>query len=97
MHRILIVCLAALALEPLKAQDSFVAPNDRTVIATTEQSNSDDPVHMLYISNNSTVPIVVFGVSLVQCENVKQSCGPRDQSRAEADRGARALRGRHDR
>lgn len=77
MHRIFIVCLAALALHPLRAQDLFIAPNERTVIALSEQSNSDDPAHSLYISNNSTVPIVVFGVTLVQCENVKQSCGPR--------------------
>jgi hypothetical protein len=75
--RFRIICLLALALEPLKAQDVFVAPSDRTVIASTEQSNSDDPVHMLYISNNSTVPIVVFGITLSSCENVKQSCGPR--------------------
>ena len=77
VHRILIVLLAALALEPLGAQDRFVAPSPNTVIASTEQSNSDDPVHMMYVSNNSTVPIVVFGVALTACENVKQSCGPR--------------------
>jgi hypothetical protein len=77
VNRILLGCLLTLALEPLKAQDVFVAPNERTVIASTEQSNSDDPAHTLYISNNSTVPIVVFGISLTACENVKQSCGPR--------------------
>ena len=66
-----------LAVEPIRAQDRFIAPNDYTVIATTEQSNSDDPAHSLYISNNSTVPIVVFGIVLTQCENVKQSCFPR--------------------
>jgi len=77
VSRILVGCLLALALEPVKAQDVFVAPNDRTVIASTEQSNSDDPAHMLYISNNSTVPIVVFGITLTACENVKQSCGAR--------------------
>jgi hypothetical protein len=77
VYRLLIVCLAALALEPLEAQDRFVAPNDRSVIASSEQSNSDDPIHMLYVSNNSTVPIVVFGVSLTSCENVKQPCGAR--------------------
>jgi hypothetical protein len=77
VHRILIACLAALALQPLEAQDRFVAPTERSVIATSEQSNSDDPVHMLFVSNNSTVPIVVFGVSLTACENVKQPCGPR--------------------
>jgi hypothetical protein len=77
VSRIILVCLLALAIEPLKAQDRFVAPTDRTVIALTEQSNSDDPVHMMYVSNNSTVPIVVFGITLTACENVKQSCGSR--------------------
>jgi len=77
LTRIFIACLLALALEPLEAQDRFVAPNERSVIASSEESNSDDPVHMLYVSNNSTVPIVVFGVALTACENVKQSCGPR--------------------
>ena len=77
MTRILVGCLLTLALESVKAQDVFVAPNERTVIASTEQSNSDDPAHTLYISNNSTVPIVVFGISLTACENVKQPCGPR--------------------
>jgi hypothetical protein len=77
VHRLPLAILLALALEPLKAQDRFVAPNQYTVIALTEQSNSDDPVHMLYVSNNSTVPIVVFGISLTACENVKQSCGSR--------------------
>ena len=77
MTRLFIACLLALALEPLQAQDRFVAPTERSIIASSEQSNSDDPVHMLYVSNNSTVPIVVFGVSLSACENVKQSCGPR--------------------
>jgi hypothetical protein len=77
MQRTFLFCLIVLALEPIRAQDVFVAPTERTVIATTEQSNSDDPAHSLYISNNSTVPIVVFGITLTQCENVKQSCGPR--------------------
>ena len=77
MQRIILSCLIVLALEPIRAQDLFVAPNQRTVIATTEQSNSDDPAHSLYISNNSTVPIVIFGITLTQCDNVKQSCGPR--------------------
>ncbi len=77
MTRILIACLLAFAIEPLKAQDRFIAPNQYTVVALTEQSNSDDPVHMMYVSNNSTVPIVVFGITLTACENVRQSCGSR--------------------
>jgi hypothetical protein len=32
---------------------------------------------VLYVQNSSTVPIVVFGISLTECENVKQPCGGR--------------------
>jgi len=83
----------ALALEPLKAQDKFIAPNEYTVIPLTEQSNSDDPVHMLYVSNNSTVPIVLFGITLSSCENVRQSCGSR-RTNIKIDAGRRANVGR---
>ena len=77
MQRTILLCLVVLAVEPIRAQDVFVAPTNWTVVGSTEQSNSDDPAHSLYVSNNSTVPIVVFGVSLTECENVRQSCGPR--------------------
>ena len=93
MTRLLLLCLLAFALEPLRAQDKFVAPTQWTVIGTEEQSNSDDPAHSLYISNNSTVPIVVFGIALTQCENVKQSCGPR-RTKIRIDAGRRENVGR---
>ena len=93
MPRIILVCLLALALEPLKAQDKFIAPNEYTVIPLTEQSNSDDPVHVLYVSNNSTVPIVLFGITLSSCENVRQSCGSR-RTKIRIDAGRRANVGR---
>ncbi|MEO8620900.1 MAG: hypothetical protein ABI625_07535, partial [bacterium] len=31
-------------------------------------------MHLLYVSNQSTVPVVVFGVLLTSCQNVKQIC-----------------------
>jgi len=91
--RIALACLLALALEPLQAQDKFIAPSQYTVIPLTEQSNSDDPVHMLYVSNNSTVPIVLFGITLSSCENVKQSCGSR-RTNIKIGAGRRAQVGR---
>ena len=93
MPRFVLACLLALALEPLQAQDKFIAPSQYTVIPLTEQSNSDDPVHMLYVSNNSTVPIVLFGITLSSCENVKQSCGSR-RTNIKIGAGRRAQVGR---
>lgn len=93
MQRTLLFCLVVLAVEPSRAQDVFIAPTNWTVIATTEQSNSDDPAHSLYVSNNSTVPIVVFGVNLTDCENVRQSCGPR-RTKIKVDAGRRTNVGR---
>ena len=53
----------------------YVAPTNETVIATLEQSGTSEvPVHVVYVANNSTVPIVVFGVVLRDCENVRQRC-----------------------
>jgi hypothetical protein len=56
------------------AQDVFVAPTHNNVIASSEQSAGPLTAHLLYVSNESTVPIVVFGVLLSSCENVKQMC-----------------------
>jgi hypothetical protein len=59
------------------AQEIFVAPNANSVFASTEQGFGNEGAHQLIVTNRSTVPIIVFGVTLYQCENVKQSCGGR--------------------
>jgi hypothetical protein len=56
------------------AQDIFVAPTRNSVTGSSEQSFGPGPAHLLYVSNQSTVAIVVFGVVLTSCENVKQMC-----------------------
>jgi hypothetical protein len=55
----------------------YVAPSNDTVVSTLEQSGtSEQPVHVVYVTNNSTVPITVFAVALSECENVRQRCEP---------------------
>jgi hypothetical protein len=60
---------------PLAAQDRFIAPTIYNVSAVTEQGIGDNPAHALYVQNSSTVPVVVFGILLTECENVRQPCG----------------------
>ena len=74
MHRILLAALFSVAASA-SAQTIFVAPSSRTILGSTEQSNGAIPAHVLMVANQSTVPIVVFGVTITQCENVRQWCG----------------------
>ena len=59
------------------ARQAYVAPSRATVVSTTEESQGPPPAHVIYVENRSTVPIMVFGVSLSGCENVRQQCSPR--------------------
>lgn len=58
------------------AQKRFVAPTDRTVFLEYEEGYGSTPMQIAYISNMSSVQIVVYSVTLRDCENVKQSCNP---------------------
>lgn len=69
-----LLALAAAVAGPASAQDIFVAPTRNTIVASSEQSYSSSPAHVLYVSNRSTVPIVVFGLTLSDCENIRQAC-----------------------
>jgi hypothetical protein len=77
VRRLLLSSFLLCASGPLAAQDVFVAPSVSSILAFTEDGIGENPAHVLYVVNNSTVPIVVFGVILSQCENVKQPCGSR--------------------
>jgi hypothetical protein len=73
--RIILGLLALLSFNTLaSAQEVFVAPTRNSIIASSEQSSGPVSAHLLYVSNQSTVPIVVFGILLTSCENVKQMC-----------------------
>lgn len=43
---------------------------------TTEMSHGGEG-HAVYVTNNSTVPIVVTGVHLYDCDNIRNRCEPR--------------------
>jgi hypothetical protein len=53
---------------------TYVAPNDQTIVASTEEAQGTSIAHTIYITNLSTVPVRVYSVSLRSCENVKQQC-----------------------
>jgi len=77
VKRVLVLALLLAGSAPLAAQDRFIAPSSSSVNAFTEEGIGDNPAHVLYVQNSSTVPIVVFGITLSECENIKQSCGSR--------------------
>jgi hypothetical protein len=57
-----------------QSQLVYVAPSNDTIISTTEEGHGATPSHNIYVVNESTVPIIVFGVALRDCENIKQQC-----------------------
>ena len=59
------------------AQKVYVAPSNDTITSTTEEGMGGSPVHNIYVVNGSTEPIIVFGVTLRECENIKQPCEPK--------------------
>lgn len=57
-------------------QRVYVAPTNDTISTTTEQGLGNTPSHNIWVVNTSTEPIIVFGVALRECENIKQHCDP---------------------
>jgi len=57
-------------------QHAYVAPSRLTIVSTTEETQGPPEAHLIYIENRSTVPVMVFNISLTGCENVKQQCSP---------------------
>ena len=52
----------------------FVAPSNSTIEAGTDMSFSEG--QYIYIINHSSAPIMITGIHLIDCENVKNSCLP---------------------
>lgn len=72
------ICLAfAIAGCASQGQRVYVAPTNDSITTTTEQGLGSTPSQNIYVVNGSTVPIVVFGIALRECENLKQRCEPR--------------------
>lgn len=59
------------------AQRAFVAPSNETITSDTEVRQDNPPTHLIYVENRSTVPVRVFSVTLSNCENIRQPCGPK--------------------
>lgn len=51
----------------------FVAPSMETIQSGTEMAFSGDGQYV-YIINHSSVPIVITGLNLVDCQNIKNRC-----------------------
>ena len=60
-----------------QSQRVYVAPTNNSIFTTTEQGLGSTPSQNIYVVNASTEPIVVFGVALRECENIKQRCEPK--------------------
>lgn len=76
MKSIFLCALLLSSAASLSAQDAFIAPTSRTIIGSADFGYSVDRSHTLYVRNESTIPIIVFGVVLRSCENVKGDCFP---------------------
>jgi hypothetical protein len=66
--------LAVLTTSTAAGAQQFIAPTRHTIIGSSEQSGGPNEGHTLYVANQSTVPVIVFGLKLSSCENVKQWC-----------------------
>jgi hypothetical protein len=77
VKRALVLALLLAGSVPLAAQERFVAPTFATISGYTEEGVGENPAHVLYVQNSSTVPVVVFGLLLTECENVRYGCGGR--------------------
>jgi len=51
----------------------FVAPSNQTIDSGSEMSLGGDG-HVVYVYNHSSAPIMVTGLQLLDCENIKNSC-----------------------
>ncbi|HKW09223.1 MAG TPA: carboxypeptidase-like regulatory domain-containing protein [Gemmatimonadaceae bacterium] len=56
-------------------QQTYIAPTRETVYSTTEAHDASPVSHVEYVENHSTVPIIVFAITVTNCENVKVTCG----------------------
>lgn len=72
------ICLAfVIAGCASQGQRVYVAPTNNSISTTTEQGLGSTPSQNIYVVNASTEPIIVFGVALRECENIKQRCEPK--------------------
>lgn len=51
----------------------FTAPSNQTIESGSEMSFGGDG-QVVWVYNHSSVPIVITGLQLIDCENIKNSC-----------------------
>ena len=75
-----VICAAGLAIASMLAGACasnrvpvFVAPSNQSIEAGSEMSFGGDG-HVVYVYNHSSAPIMVTGLQLLDCENIKNSC-----------------------
>ena len=68
-----LAALAALLACGPKGVKTYVAPSDSSIDIATEMSAGGE-AQVIVVTNRSTEPIVVTGVRLVSCENIKNRC-----------------------
>src|SRR5690242_9353544 len=56
-------------------QRAYIAPSYDTIVSSTEEHQADPPLHLVYVENRSTVPVIIFSVRLTNCENINLECG----------------------
>lgn len=77
LRSIAFLSILAPTLRAQRAETRYVAPTSETIFTETEMSASSVPGHVVWVINRSTVPIIVYSYQLVDCENVKEFCGPK--------------------
>ena len=73
----LALALSALLATPLAAQrgeEVFAAPNWTNVFSDIETAPGRDPAHNIWITNHSSVPVLITSITMQSCENIKQRC-----------------------
>jgi hypothetical protein len=77
LSNLALVAATAAQLSAQRAQTRYVAPTSETVFTQTELSASSTPGQVVWVVNQSSVPIVVYSYALRNCENVRGTCGSR--------------------
>ncbi len=69
-------------------QQIFRAPSDDTIQSGSEMSYGGDGFNV-YVTNGSSVPILVTGLRLYECENIKTRCDETVGLKVRVDSGRR--------
>lgn len=71
----LTVLLSACASGGAKKEETYVAATNQTVLLEQETLQGRAQARAAYLVNRSTVPVIVTGLNITQCVNIKQYCG----------------------